>query len=1345
VKPRQGRSRRKMTLVAILLVMAVVLTVWVVRSLAAASIDPVAVAGLLVTAAALAFQVASFVTEGSRDGARTAAAEADELAAVLAQEWQGEVETRRLRNPRVLPLTWTESRRAVADSPQAVIVGASSGVRVSLRLSGRLDSGYEEATRKLAESFLCIPSKRLLILGEPGAGKSVLALLLGLGLLGMRSAGRPVPVLLPLSSWDPLSQDLETWIAQYLAIAYYNGDATAPRALLRGDLLLPILDGLDEIPEPLRRTATREINRAVKWDRGVVVTCRSVEYEDLIEGGAPTLKRAPVVEVSPVPPADAIGYLRSVDWADGVEWDAVYATLTRSPDGPLAQALSTPLMIGFARAVYERMGGRPEELTDEQRFAARHTVEEYLTDKVLDAAYAPVAGEADATVTRWTPTDARRWLTFLARHMQQHRERELLWWLLPARLLPWWVGPVIGLACGTLVAVAAPAWTLVFSAAGDGTSNGLYPDVDFGVLVAVLVMVVWFAAEGRPPGRLSLTRRESAARLRRGFLTGVIAMVTVGFPVLVAAAAFVAVTGSWTVSAVESLYVAIAAFVLLTGVAGLVTAADTWSSAQPSGAGHASPRLTMRQDRRLAWWGSAIPALVAGLLFLPACATGLALGALVVRGSTGWSGWPGAPEPGSVLGSALQGLAAYFRSAPVVAAGWWIFLPALTVYIAFVMTRAWPRFAIFRLLMALRRRLPLDLPRFLDDARSRNLLRQAAGAYQFSHARLQESLANAPAQSGRTAALERITRRRPRTAAVLAAVVLAIPFVTLPSNNAVHTLPGLGPYRTDSDVSPRPRDMTEDGRLLAVATGEVVTVWSVADGQDVGEFADAGGVVVGVTLSPNGQLLVVEKRENLRTVASSRFTVWDVHRKQVLARDLAKVVILAGGDAMVTAGLAGAGRQEVDLWNTAAGEQPQPHALGVRTVDQVKFPSTSVVADRFVAVDDAGQPALFVVRSGEQKLLQPLEGMVGATVTFDESGTLLVGTTPTGLRLWRAADGTFVGDVQAGFGAVAQAAPVVNGVVKGVVVAEGRPRSTAADTAAVAIYRVEEGQSIQPVGRIDDPQGYDAPSVGPEGRLVAVSTPEPASTRILDPTNGQQVGVLVPARASFLHSPKDGAALPLLIEKVASADTQSAVDVQVWDRDGRPLTTLRASQGSANLFADTRTPTHTVVWHGETGNLDVVVAGNGRAAAAVHRPVEGGSSTLRLYDLRSGRAPEELPGDLTGDQQSGFSSDGSLFAAVYKDEVRLWDVQSHKVTRINLPPSGPPSRRTVALSPDGRTLTTVDPDADVAQVWDTQTGGRKITLRGHSGPIETVLYSGERRICTFGSADRTVRVYDLPG
>ena len=66
------------------------------------------------------------------------------------------------------------------------------------------------------------------MLGEPGAGKTMLMVRVVLDLLGRRASGSPVPVLASLPSWDPSCQDLQHWLADQLITDYPALGAAAP-------------------------------------------------------------------------------------------------------------------------------------------------------------------------------------------------------------------------------------------------------------------------------------------------------------------------------------------------------------------------------------------------------------------------------------------------------------------------------------------------------------------------------------------------------------------------------------------------------------------------------------------------------------------------------------------------------------------------------------------------------------------------------------------------------------------------------------------------------------------------------------------------------------------------------------------------------------------------------------------------------------------------------------------------------------------------------------------------------------------------------------------------------------
>lgn len=119
----------------------------------------------------------------------------------------------------------------------------------------------------------------LLIVGSAGSGKTTQLLLVARQL--MEGGNEEVPVVLTLSAWKGERQDLAEWLSSELRSRYQVPTALSSSWLRRG-LIMPLLDGLDELPLKYRTNAIVAINRAIAigYLPGLLVTSRSKEYLD---------------------------------------------------------------------------------------------------------------------------------------------------------------------------------------------------------------------------------------------------------------------------------------------------------------------------------------------------------------------------------------------------------------------------------------------------------------------------------------------------------------------------------------------------------------------------------------------------------------------------------------------------------------------------------------------------------------------------------------------------------------------------------------------------------------------------------------------------------------------------------------------------------------------------------------------------------------------------------------------------------------------------------------------------------------------------------------------------------
>ncbi|AEW99697.1 Sio3 (plasmid) [Streptantibioticus cattleyicolor NRRL 8057 = DSM 46488] len=467
----------------------------------------------------------------ARDGLGDAA---DRLARATRDQWRREEERRKLRDPVPLLVRWRPAAEDLTDHWANIHGSADGSVRHPLPLAGRLD-GITDLHRR-------VPSRRLVVLGRPGSGKTVLTIRFVLELLRARTdSADPVPVLFNLGTWGP-DTPLRDWLVGQLerdhpalAEPRPGGPATTWAAALVGaDRILPVLDGFDEIAGGLRRRALEALNDTNPLP--LLLTSRHDAYAAAVAGSR-ALTAAAAVELTDLSLAEVAQYLPRTARrmaAGATRWDDVLADLRDHPERPararLVTALTTPLMVALARAVYSDLPDRdPGELLDGDRFRTVEAIEDHLLDSFLPAVY---RDERPARRDRHV-----RGLTFLARHLTRLGTHDLEWWNLggtlgrPTRTAV--VGTVAGAAFG-LVDVVTVLWcVLPGQGLGFARSLGLAAlnGVPFAVTAALLFGLVYGLAHGKVTGRPSRvrvrllggtcrTRELFTRRLAYGFLGG---------------------------------------------------------------------------------------------------------------------------------------------------------------------------------------------------------------------------------------------------------------------------------------------------------------------------------------------------------------------------------------------------------------------------------------------------------------------------------------------------------------------------------------------------------------------------------------------------------------------------------------------------------------------------------------------------------------------------------------------------------------------------------------------------------------------------------------------------------
>ncbi|NES42943.1 AAA-like domain-containing protein [Moorena sp. SIO2C4] len=125
--------------------------------------------------------------------------------------------------------------------------------------------------------------KMLLIMGEPGSGKTTKLLELTRDLIARaeQDVAYPIPVVLNLSSWGYKRQNIPDWLVEELR-TIYKVPKKIGQALVRQQQLLLLLDGLDEVQAPYREACVSALNTFSKqYGADIVVCSRIKDYQAL--------------------------------------------------------------------------------------------------------------------------------------------------------------------------------------------------------------------------------------------------------------------------------------------------------------------------------------------------------------------------------------------------------------------------------------------------------------------------------------------------------------------------------------------------------------------------------------------------------------------------------------------------------------------------------------------------------------------------------------------------------------------------------------------------------------------------------------------------------------------------------------------------------------------------------------------------------------------------------------------------------------------------------------------------------------------------------------------------------
>ncbi|WP_433239597.1 NACHT domain-containing protein [Streptosporangium sp. CA-135522] len=390
----------------------------------------------------------------------------DVLAGLVTEQWSNETTSWSLTDPEPIQVPWRlTEHEELMDHPH--LVGGKAPALACL-------SG---CATDLVDVFRTLRYRRLVVLGGPGAGKTTLAAQLLLELTRTRRPEDPIPVLLSAARWDTKTHPwLQDWLTacvdmDYPALRAEGLAPDIPRTLAARSEVLPVLDGLDELPAAARRDILRALNQSMRESDQLILTCRTEQFGESVEAAGDVITAAAVIEPCGLSAATAADYLEEcLPPHPPITWTLVLDAMRASALPALAEVTSTPLGLWQVRVIYVASGNDPEPLLTLGR-GDPFVLRAHLYDQLIPALISsrpPVGNPSQLFRPHhfWKPEHVRQWLTYLSLQEMpdgQDRDRKgaggeeahyVAWWYLarqtPTRLILW-AAVVCGLAVGILI------------------------------------------------------------------------------------------------------------------------------------------------------------------------------------------------------------------------------------------------------------------------------------------------------------------------------------------------------------------------------------------------------------------------------------------------------------------------------------------------------------------------------------------------------------------------------------------------------------------------------------------------------------------------------------------------------------------------------------------------------------------------------------------------------------------------------------------------------------------------------------------------------------------------------
>lgn len=318
---------------------------------------------------------------------------------------------------------------------------------------------------------------RLLIVGDPGVGKTVLLLKLAVNLLDkIKDLGKePFPVIFNLASWSPAyKNNFGAWLNEMLASGYGFSKTFAER-LLQQQRIIFLLDGLDELARindsgELARVKIASEKRAeclealrdyLHDERRAVITSRIEEFNlmrEITEQDAPVSAKVKILKLFKAQVLNELEKAK-VDTIDGIKHHAsannLLKMLITERTSNLMEVLRTPFYFTTAMAVFDREPRNEKELPETIEEIQPKTIEEIKTYLIEEFVKRKLKDEENSN--NFESEKTIKWLNWLAELMRRRNRIsfELIDLQLSDLAKKWYFGLFFGLVNALWVGLSA--------------------------------------------------------------------------------------------------------------------------------------------------------------------------------------------------------------------------------------------------------------------------------------------------------------------------------------------------------------------------------------------------------------------------------------------------------------------------------------------------------------------------------------------------------------------------------------------------------------------------------------------------------------------------------------------------------------------------------------------------------------------------------------------------------------------------------------------------------------------------------------------------------------------------